>query len=895
MKTKFLLALALPLAFAACSNDEDLSIDNQARGEKLASKAVLTIDRGWDAETRLTENGWNSGDKVGLAWINNTSGVITGAQGDVLTDNNSTDANIYANHLFTYNDGVFSSEGDIYNGAYFAYYPFARQNATNGASTKTITLNGTQTVADSKTAFFNGAFSISTRDMITFDDVIDGTVEKQFALQQVANALVINTELGNKQTYTEEQIKGMKITGVTLFADKAGSKKPFYNTFTLAPQKLPRAVYNATTGAFENAKSLKAIVDNQALTVAAKEGLGYGNATAVESLSVNVADACNATLASANKGFVLFTLPTAAANVAIGDVKLVIRTVAGEVTIAYTDGAVTGSPAAVNNAAIEKLVALLSANGWKNESNKVFKLNRVENQRIGLNFQIDMKDFKSIEGDIKTAAEWNAAVKYFDTFRPNDTPTFNITGNVEFTKDELMTLPKKGLADVTTGAGSNTITFKSGDNTIGKKIAQCSVKMTIEKGASLTVAVAADKKPLLTLAASNEITVDKGAVLNVNGEIAGPATGTGATIKNSGTVNVGESGIISNKKEDAQNLIKVENQTGAGLNPTIVVGYNSYVHHNNTGVIKGIIDGKDDLGKNYYAYLVSRMTKSHANIGTADAPVQCNTIELKDLTVKEGDTSNTTAEGLPWADSGATIADDSFTGINVILNNSSLTSAYTTANKMVYATLTSVGTSSITGLFGNGSISVLSGTLTMNGVYTKKNNTPAEGGVTADGLYVEEGAKLVVDKMPISEPSLVNKGTVEVKETRAGRTTTMNVTDLTNSGAINVGAAAMIAYTGKYENRPGSTVSGAVMSGDDAEKIIKTMETAIKALNQSSYANIEIELAKTGELETAEIKAAKDALGAWYKACGTTAPTSYNAATLEAIAKATGADFGVNP
>lgn len=893
MKTKFLLALALPLAFAACSNDEDLSIDNQARGEKLASKAVLTIDRGWDAETRLTENGWNSGDKVGLAWINNTNSVITGAQGDVLTDANTSDANIYANHLFTYNDGVFSSEGDIYNGAYFAYYPFARQNATNGASTKTITLNGTQTVADSKTAFFNGAFSISTRDMITFDDVNDGTVEKQFALQQVANALVINTELGNKQTYTEEQIKGMKITGVTLFADKAGSKKPFYNTFTLAPQKLPRAVYNATTGAFENAKSLKAIVDNQALTAAAKAGLGYDAAIPVESLSVKVADACNATLASANKGFVLFTLPTAAANVAIGDVKLVIRTVAGEVTIAYTDGAVTGSPAAVNNAAIEKLVALLSANGWKNESNKVFKLNRVENQRIGLNFQIDMKDFKSIEGDIKTAAEWNAAVKYFDTFRPNDTPTFNITGNVEFTKDELMTLPKKGLADVTTGAGANTITFKSGDNTIGKKIAQCSVKMTIEKGASLTVAVAADKKPLLTLAASNEITVDKGAVLNVNGEIAGPATGTKATIKNSGTVNVGESGIISNKKEDAQNLIKVENQTGAGLNPTIVVGYNSYVHHNNAGVIKGIIDGKDDLGKNYYAYLVSRMTKSHTNIGTADAPVQCNTIELKDLTVKEGDTSNTTAEGLPWADSGATIADDSFTGINVILNNSSLTSAYTTTDKMVYATLTSVGTSSMTGLFGDGSIRVLSGTLTMNGVYTKKNNTPAEGGVTAGSLYVEEGAKLVVDKMDISKPTLENKGTIELKETRANEVTEMTVNDFTNEGTITIGTRTAIVYEGAYVNT--GNISGQLISGTNLAQLINNVKDKIGALKTaqslSTYDAVAAELAKGDTDISEEGKAAKKALDAWYTAYNATGV--YTAAALKAIETATGVLFGL--
>lgn len=806
MRKIYLLAMALPIAFAACSNEEDLMTSQEVAGQKLASKTVLTVNRDIDATTRLNANGWESGDKVGLAWFNNTSdGAITDDQNAELCESfDQDDAKIYANHLFTYANGLFTNEGDVYNGSYFSYFPYARQAAGNGASQKTIELNTKQTVTDASKAFFAGVFSISARDMITADDINnDGAVEKQFSLQQLANGIAVKTTLGNKGDYTEEQIAGMKVTKVAL---TIADNNIFASTFKLNPQKLPKAVY--TEGVYDATKTLRG------MTLTALVGTDATKAiekTLVDELSVEVGE-CDATLASANDGFVLFTLPTVATDVDVNKVTLTIRTVAGKVTLKYTAGSIAGSVAAANNSAIEKLVALLGTTGYKNGGN-TYKLSEVLNQRIGLDFKVDMSKFTPINDDIKTAEEWNAAVKYFDTFMPEITPVFTITENIEFTSNELMTLPKKGLAGI---AGNKSIIIKSGNNVIDKKIAKSSVNLTIAEGASLTVAADAskDKAAFLTLADDKSIT--NNGTLIVNGEIAGPSgNGEAAKITNNNEVVVGQDGKINSVDEGGAFSITVENVEKA----TIAVSYNSYVHHNATGTIKGVIDGNDAIAKVYYSYLVDRMVAgvgTAANSGKTGTAVACNTIELKNITVTEGDKSTINSGDLPWGGTGEyPIVTSTFKNINVVLNAASLKGAGTDA--MEYGTITSEGASSLAGVFTGGAITVESGALSV-GQYINANKT-TNSKITIDdasNLKVEKGATLNVYRTKISKPDVLeNAGSINLTGDALAIDGVIAATKIVNkkTGVITVGTGGKMTYeSGNFTSEEGAISTGNIIA-----------------------------------------------------------------------------------
>lgn len=818
MKAKFLLALALPIAFAACTNEDDTlgNVTTQAKGEKIASGMILKADRNLSgATTRLTEDGWEAGDLVGLGWINNaaSNGVITDDQGESYDDllDGGTDSRVYNNMQFAYNDGQFTSTEDVYKGAYFAYYPFSRQGA---AKQMEITLNGTQKTADAEEAYFDGVFSISARDFIESGDVNeDNLVEKQFSLKNIANALAIKTTLKNPYQYSDEQMAEMKVTNVEL--SLGTSNKLFANVIKIDPQKLPKAQYDAVTGDYDEEKTLKG------MTYSALVGTGKAiEAEAnVEKLSVAVDN--GATLATENNGFVLFTLPTTAQAVDKKDVTLTIRTLAGKHVITYRDDAMDGTIEANNNKTIEKLVALLSTDGYKAEDGKTYKLSTILNARVGLDFQIDMDQdyFTPIMSDIQSAEEWNAAVKFADSFYKGKAQAFKITGDIVFTKDEPMTLPAAGLSSVTAGT-SETVTFKSGSHAINQKIAKWGVNTTINSDASLTVGIAADKKPLLTL--TSNATITNNGTLNVNGEIAADAASSTITNETKNplipaTINVGVDGKINSQKSGSF-TISVDSKDGS----VITVGYNSYVHYSQTpaGTVIGIIDGNDATAKEYYAYLITRMKAADTNMtksGTAEAPVMCNTIELRNITVTENDEANITSSDLPWAGAGEyKIETTTFKDIDVILNNASLVSETTTA--MQYKTLTTEGTSALNGVFSGAGVQVESGTLSV-GRYTVVATKKAANGkitITSGDLDIAKGATLNVTRSTISKPAtLTNEGTInltgEKKDNVDGIIEAVKIVNKA-TGVITVGVGGKMTYAGAGNFTQDGQSSGNIIS-----------------------------------------------------------------------------------
>ena len=135
MKTKQLLmaALALPMAFAACTNDEIVEINNvpQLESEKIIGEKLIAdgafIKFAEDAKSRVTNNAFDKNDKLGFAWFNNPKN-----NGETIFDAQATKGYAYATEPYIYSnllvqkndEDIFEANGEIYAGAHFIYYPY---------------------------------------------------------------------------------------------------------------------------------------------------------------------------------------------------------------------------------------------------------------------------------------------------------------------------------------------------------------------------------------------------------------------------------------------------------------------------------------------------------------------------------------------------------------------------------------------------------------------------------------------------------------------------------------------------------------------------------------------------------------------------------------------------
>ena len=114
-KKNLLVAMALPLAFAACSSEDVLTESKELQGQYNVEKvnALFGMD---EAESRLA-TGWHSSleagkDMLGLAWL---------GDGENVTINGKA----FQNHpLYTQAGGNLKPETSIYVGEYFTYYPY---------------------------------------------------------------------------------------------------------------------------------------------------------------------------------------------------------------------------------------------------------------------------------------------------------------------------------------------------------------------------------------------------------------------------------------------------------------------------------------------------------------------------------------------------------------------------------------------------------------------------------------------------------------------------------------------------------------------------------------------------------------------------------------------------
>lgn len=671
-KIALLSALALPLAFAACENEDFVTVETDTpsvgqvavTGAKLAGRGMsITLN---EADTRFDAAGnWVIGEKAGVAWVttmmdhnninsplsydkilgfeqtgidgatysglseaekanyfkcaaaNQVSGSVSfwafyfeDAEGTGLATRTSstedynegkyyqatwpvnayqaedgkfyypapvagisqpqlanwpnslvgiTDYKLYANNKFEYTGNGFDFDGDIYEGAYFAYWPFKKQGKIEE---KTVELANVQNSADALTYFSNAAFEISALDTIVATDDLEKRIDKPFSLKRIANGIGITTKF-----VSDGDLSELKIGGVELATKTA----TFYTEATLQPQKLPTAVWDNDGKVYSSGKTLAKMT--KANLIGDEKAIKMKDAKANLKTEVEVDMPVTAT-----NQIVLLTFPTAKA-VTTRNISFTIPAYTldengkpvedGKFVIGYKDGENLSDAQLANNAAIVKLSNLMSTTGWYQETTgKYLKLSDILANPVNLNLSLDIADYIKEVYQVSNAEEWNAAVANINKLGLKNA-TINTTGAITFDETELPAFPESANLTV---SGENTITIDGEDATINADVTFANktgvVSILVKYGKKLNIAEGATVKLANVATTATEPGIEVDGVLNVNGTITSDAA-TDAAAKNFvavhnhnnsllGVMNLGAKGVVEKVKLVNNNKIYIE-------------------------------------------------------------------------------------------------------------------------------------------------------------------------------------------------------------------------------------------------------------------------------------------------------------------------------------------------
>lgn len=500
MKTKHLIwaALALPAIFAACSNEEFMTeTNNPAVNSEVIEGIKFTVTKGDGVDTRLNENGWEDGDIVGLAY-----------RGE------GKDEKVYANHALKYDKAgnFFASSSLIYVGEHFAYFPFDEDHLS--IEPLTVELANVQEVGKENDLIWKDGFSISAKDQLTKDNGSGYGKNAEFELARVTNTLRLNVIAGNVGNITPADIK-LKSVKVAI----GDSKKPFVQSVEVEPSKLPDAVHNEFNALGESATDAEKAAAKAEDKAATKKAMAlseiYGTDKALKYTSGI------ATLETTIKGDVsintaygvnMLTFPTVDNTVAAANITVTIVTNYGTVSITSVEDAPAGETAAAkairlaNNAAITKLVALLS-DGGHTVGGKTYKLSEVNAAPLALSFTADMGLSELTEITIANDADVAEALKIATNVKGVN--TFNITGDASI-----------DLTNVPTNVA------------------------TIDVSSTKTLTVSGEVKHDIEFTGDGSVKVAAGAELTIDGTIPSPRTLTTANLVNWGTITIGAYGRL---------------------------------------------------------------------------------------------------------------------------------------------------------------------------------------------------------------------------------------------------------------------------------------------------------------------------------------------------------------
>ena len=417
--------------FAACAEEEIVKVDNTAQemkevvganliGSNLSMNAYFD---GAESHTRYADGnqGWGEGDEVGLGWLICKDLQPNDTQKPSVEPGSSY---LWANHMFDTQDNgeTWSTKGNVYEGWYFAYYPWSYEKKVG--SPKKVMLNPAM-VGKGSALHMSQSLYLSNNQFLSMDDAENGKLEKAFEMYQAVKFIQIKTngtgnfaEGGKFQDLAIEEIKITNKAGGEVFATEAvlyGKNLPVkveYPEDATADDKAAVKAQNLAN--FRNAYS--------SIVVATKKS---------STLSRNVAKAGHTV--SAEKAYTYLNVIPEVKSLNPADIEIEIACQGAKFVIDYAKTNQNNKDAIdafVN--AFQKGGVLSTINEKDEEGNPVRQLSVLK-----LNLDLTGDDFVVDFSAISDIDEWNTAVNWVNDLG-RTSATFMIDGDIVFENEVNM-------------------------------------------------------------------------------------------------------------------------------------------------------------------------------------------------------------------------------------------------------------------------------------------------------------------------------------------------------------------------------------------------------------------------------------------------------------------------
>ena len=761
MKTKFLLGTcALAACFVGCQNDEYLmeqiaenggAESGEVIGADLVSHGMTIALPEEGPATRVNADGWQIGDQLGLAWYQFSKTAISEEQSESAWNGtlSTTYNKLYANHIFSWDGATFGTVADVYQGAYFVYFPYER---LGGAVEKEIDVNAEPQKGTFDEERYNKALHISAQDFISKDEAVDenNKLTKEFYMSPVVNVLGVKATPGEEianATGDGEYLKGMTITQMQLKANAA----VFKNDGILVPGYIPKVVRDAKTGAIDYEKTREAMDEAAADATTSKGFIKPKTGKAVTTTLTTNVENPEYTLADVRE-VRAFALPvqdgvTYASDRTNPTASITVGRLKADGTLDYVLGTFTVD---VDNSEkfIKKLRDALDADKT-DEAISLTKILRDGNNgwsalRTDMVANLKLADFKPATTSIKTLEQWNDLVKLYDALvavqgvKNVVEPTFNIAATITF--DGAIAAPKNKDFNINVTTSSDKVKML--------------IKGETEWPANLTAVRAGSR-------AAN-IEVAEGAVLKFNPEAGekGEGKALDANIVNKGVIEAGAYASIGTDDNMA-----LDNTDGR-----VVVEFGAYVYPASDAKEGEIAYEVTNASPSTIGKINTLITKT-SSTGGQKGYAQVNTLVVSttlDLNAEATEGSDDRYE----TENAETLKD--LSEIAIELNNGAI-------QKVLEGTNSTVA-----------SVKAIGGENTMTDV-----KTPTIEVVKGSTLNIESAPEKAEDKITLTDVEAIdNYGTIYAN-------TDVEVEDIYNEGYIEVGNKYYVEYSGEFKQKNG--------------------------------------------------------------------------------------------
>lgn len=750
MKKRVLFsACALAACFAACTNDDfqteqNNTVINEA-GEVIGADLVssgmkMNINDG-SADTRINENGqWETGDQIGLGWYKYKTALdkeqlySEWASGSGWTTDNS----LYANILFTLqSDGWWQTQADVYQGAYFAYWPFQRM--TSGSKLKVVAPNDVPQTDDSfKSDVYKNSLYLSAQDFIEYADVDESTMtlKSEFVLSPMVNAIGVvaapEAKIGDS-----EYLKSMIITEMQISV--GGSNNNIITpSATLSPRYLPKTIND--DGSARTDEELRVELDKAAVAATGTSKTILANqATNVNYLRTAIANN-NFTLAKNN------TLRAFAFPFQKGATYTDRQFPSVKVTVKSANGDWKLGTFAVNNTNSETLATNLKQMFDGAQQGEKFSMVQnilgepgsrgVPQTPESMTANLTVKDFTPATSGIKTVKHWNDLVTLVNELKnagkvfANNQVVFTLGGDLNFIENgEQLKTPDD--VDIVLNTGSRKLVINGEVEWPAHLItndARYTTNIVVNEGATLKVGI--DRNEVVNLIASS--------------------------IVNNGTIKAGAEASISADKNNLTYGNKLEN------NKMVIVEFGAYVYpaDGQEGIIAYEMDNNEPNTIGEINTLMelesSNSQKGYAQINTL---ILSNGVEL-DLNAQ----ARTAGEGNRYEEGSNAEYLNSLENIDIIMRGASIVRKAGGNYRKVADIKVEEGTNKITDVEPQGNIDILKGSeLTLASEIA---NPPYDDGtplVLADDAVINNAGTLYVNNTTTTKDFINEFGKVKVE------------------------------------------------------------------------------------------------------------------------------------